>query len=153
MKVTVNNNYNILRRVYVICTTNFLGKILRFQLWEELYSKTVPCIFLLLRWVVMRVMPCLRKLSETALNLARFRAWDFNLNARYLHLILRLWIPWYSSSAYAILAASNGAEHFSVFTWRAEAHSSETFHVVSTVLKNKLKGFGSSTQRDFRFDG
>ena len=41
----------------------------------------------------MRMMPRLRKLSETALNLARFRAWDFNLNARYLHLILRLWIP------------------------------------------------------------
>ena len=43
----------------------------------------------------MRMMPCLRKLSETALNLAspRFCAWDFNLNARYLHLILRLWIP------------------------------------------------------------
>ena len=64
----------------------------------------------------MRMMPRLRKLSETALNLAWFRAWDFNFNARYLHLILRLWIPCCSSSAYAILAASNGAEHFFVFT-------------------------------------
>ena len=35
MKVTVNNNYNILRRVYIICTTNFLGKIFKMNCYEN----------------------------------------------------------------------------------------------------------------------